>query len=225
MNHQRQEAALNYDGGKARYDLIPADALEEIAKVYTMGAEKYADRNWEAGMSWSRAFGSLMRHAWAWMAGEDYDKESGIHHMSHAAFRCLQIISYQFRQIGTDDRPTLKAQKEGPKRIYLAIPYSGMEEQSFEASCRIAAKLMNEGHIVFSPIAHSHPLVAHGAPQGDHDFWMKQDLAVLEHCDEMHIVCLDGWRESRGVGVEIVFAREHNIPIELIDEAGEVIES
>jgi hypothetical protein len=105
LQQQRNEAALNYDGGKLRYDLIPADALDELAKVYTAGAEKYADRNWEAGMSWSRAFGSLMRHAWAWMRGEDIDSESGLPHMAHAAFRCLQLLAYAKRGVGGDDRP------------------------------------------------------------------------------------------------------------------------
>uniref|UniRef100_UPI001E4FF338 dATP/dGTP diphosphohydrolase domain-containing protein n=1 Tax=Acetomicrobium sp. S15 = DSM 107314 TaxID=2529858 RepID=UPI001E4FF338 len=38
-----------------RYDLIPSDALRELAKVYTVGAEKYGERNWEKGMSWGRA--------------------------------------------------------------------------------------------------------------------------------------------------------------------------
>ena len=105
MDQQRNEAADNYDGGKLRYDLLPADALEELVRVYTTGAEKYAERNWEKGMAWCRAFGSLMRHAWAWMRGEDLDPETGIHHMAHAAFRCLQLVSYAKRGVGEDDRP------------------------------------------------------------------------------------------------------------------------
>jgi hypothetical protein len=67
MDQQRNEPADNYDAGKLRYDLLPPDALEELVRVYTVGAEKYAERNWEKGMAWCRAFGSLMRHAWAWM--------------------------------------------------------------------------------------------------------------------------------------------------------------
>jgi hypothetical protein len=106
MNQQqRDDPADNYDGGKLRYDLLPADALEELVKVYTSGADKYHDRNWEKGMAWSRAFGSLQRHTWAWMRGEDIDPESGIHHMAHAAFRCLQLLAYAKRGVGEDDRP------------------------------------------------------------------------------------------------------------------------
>jgi len=223
LTQQRNEAALNYDNGKARWDLVPADAIDEIVKVFTWGATKYADRNWEAGMSWGRAFGSLLRHVWAWMAGEDYDPESGLHHMGHAAFRCMQIITYHYRRIGTDDRPDLhptRAEKKPGNRIYLAIPYSGITEKSFEVSCKLAVKYMKEGKIVFSPIVHSHPLTEYGAPQMDHDFWMRQDLAVLENCDELYVVCLPGWETSKGVSIEVDFADQRDIPIVFVDEEG-----
>lgn len=99
------EAALRYDQGKIRYDLIPADALEALAAVYTAGAAKYSERNWEKGMSWSRCFGSLMRHAWAFWRGEVIDAETGCHHMAMAAWNCFALFSYHKRTVGTDDRP------------------------------------------------------------------------------------------------------------------------
>jgi hypothetical protein len=102
---QRLERALRYDAGKPRYELIPADALEELAKVYTAGAAKYADRNWEKGMSWSRCFGSLMRHAWKFWRGQTRDEETGCHHMAMAAWNCLALCAYHLRKVGTDDRP------------------------------------------------------------------------------------------------------------------------
>ncbi len=101
----KSETALRYDAGKLRYDLIPADSLEQLAKVYTAGAAKYAERNWEKGMSWSRCFGSLMRHAWAFWRGEAIDVETGCHHMAMAAWNCLALCSYHLRKAGTDDRP------------------------------------------------------------------------------------------------------------------------
>jgi hypothetical protein len=101
---RKEEAALRYDSGKPRYDLIPGDALDDLAKLYDYGAQKYAERNWEKGMSWSRCFGSLMRHAWAFWRGEDIDPESGIHHMTHAAWNCIALVSYSKRKVGLDDR-------------------------------------------------------------------------------------------------------------------------
>ena len=44
------------------------------------------------------------------------------------------------------------------KKIYLAIPFSGIEEKSFKAATEIAGLLISKGYIVFSPITHSHPI-------------------------------------------------------------------
>jgi hypothetical protein len=102
---------LKYDQGKLRYDLIPPDALEEIAKVYTLGAEKYGDRNWEKGLRWGRIFGAVFRHFIAWAKGEDADEETGLHPLAHAAWGCLTLLAYAKRNIGEDDRPTTKAKE------------------------------------------------------------------------------------------------------------------
>lgn len=115
MEQQKIEAAKNYDQGKIRYELIPADALREVARLYTEACAtgKYPDRNWEKGMSWERVFGSLERHIQSWQLGEDNDPEFGIHHMAHAAFRCLQLLAYHMRSIGTDDRPICQQKGNG----------------------------------------------------------------------------------------------------------------
>ena len=86
---------LKYDCNKPRFDLIPADALEEVAKVYTIGANKYGDRNWELGMSYGRLFGALMRHAWGWWKGERDDKENKLHHLSSVIFNALALLHYE----------------------------------------------------------------------------------------------------------------------------------
>ena len=74
----KQEAALRWDKDKLRMDLIPVRPLLDLAAVYTMGANKYADRNWEKGMSWSRMIGSMERHWFKFKGGEDFDDESGL---------------------------------------------------------------------------------------------------------------------------------------------------
>jgi hypothetical protein len=95
---------LRYDEGKARFDLLPPEAMEALARHYEVGARKYRDRNWERGMLWCRCFGSLMRHAWAWMRGEDFDQETGSHHMISAAWNSIALATYAMRKVGTDDR-------------------------------------------------------------------------------------------------------------------------
>lgn len=103
----RNEPGRRLDAGKARYDLIPPEALEALAMVYTKGAEKYAPRQWEAGMSWGRCFAAMMRHAWKFWRGETYDDGpggSGCHHMAHVMWNAAAILTYQARGKGTDDR-------------------------------------------------------------------------------------------------------------------------
>jgi len=99
----KQEAGKRYDVGKLRYDLLPVDAIRELVKVYTKGAEKYADRNWEKGMSWSRVVGPLMRHLEKFRQGEQYDAETGCHHMAMVAWNALALVSYDLRNVGTND--------------------------------------------------------------------------------------------------------------------------
>lgn len=105
MDAEKATEGLRYDEGKLRFDLLPPDALEELVKVYTRGAQKYAPRNWEKGMAWGRCFGSLMRHAWSWWRGEEIDPETGCHHMAHVAWNAMTLVSYSIRSKGTDDRP------------------------------------------------------------------------------------------------------------------------
>jgi hypothetical protein len=100
------------DQGKLRYDLIPAGPLQELANVYTYGAGKYADRNWENGIKWGRIFAAIMRHLWAFWRGEDFDKESGQLHLAHAAWGCFALLEYGGTKQELDDRPKQKLKGE-----------------------------------------------------------------------------------------------------------------
>lgn len=99
--------AVKDDTMKPRMELLPPDALIEIAKVFTMGAEKYADRNWERGMDWGRIYAATMRHLSAFWAGEDIDSEWGYSHLAHAGCSILMLLATYMRNIGTDSRQKL----------------------------------------------------------------------------------------------------------------------
>ena len=101
---QRQEPGKKFDHGKPRYGLLPGDVLEEITLIFTLGAEKYGDRNWEQGMSWGRVFGAAMRHMWAFWTGKTTDDESGRPHLAHAIVNLMFLLAYYIRGVGTDDR-------------------------------------------------------------------------------------------------------------------------
>ena len=103
--------------------------------------------------------------------------------------------------------------------IYLASPYShddpAVRLERFEAVCRFAAGLMRSGLVVFSPIAHTHPIAISedGLPKG-WEFWERFDREFLEAADSMVVLMLDGWEESVGVQAEILIAEELELPVE-----------
>ena len=48
--------------GRGRFDLIPPEALEMLAKHYEAGLEHYPEGNWRKGISLKRYMNSAMRH-------------------------------------------------------------------------------------------------------------------------------------------------------------------
>jgi hypothetical protein len=99
------EPAKHFDAGKARVDLLPPEAMIEVARVLQFGGQKYGDRNWMGGMSWSRLYGSTLRHLFRWWMGEDDDDESGISHLAHAACCIFFLLYYRQHKPQLDDRP------------------------------------------------------------------------------------------------------------------------
>ena len=87
------------DKGKLPYELLAPEFLEATCRVLQFGADKYGVRNWEKGMAWSRPFGALMRHMWAWWRGEVADPESGKSHLHHAACCIMFLIAYEERRL------------------------------------------------------------------------------------------------------------------------------
>jgi len=107
--------------------------------------------------------------------------------------------------------------------LYVALPFTHSEaatrEHRFRAACRASALLMQSNICVFSPLSHSVPIVRHGElDEMDSDFWLTMDIPLLERSDELLILALDGWEQSKGVREELLFALEHNKPITLIEE-------
>lgn len=98
-----------------RYDLIPPEALEELARHYGRGAQKYEDDNWRRGYEWSKSYSALMRHLQAFWQGEDVDEETGSYHLTAVAwhaFTMLVFLGDQERYGGFDDRPCHRAPSE-----------------------------------------------------------------------------------------------------------------
>ena len=97
------------------------------------------------------------------------------------------------------------------KAIYLAGPYSHKIKE-IEAVRRImltlvSTKLAVAGITVFSPITQSHEQEKTGLMAGDYDTWQKTDRKMVEKMDEVWVLILDGWKQSKGVTDEIYWAK------------------
>ena len=114
---KEKENALRYNNGKTRYGLIPDYALNEMAKVMTYGAKKYSADNWRKGLSFTSCLDSLERHIAKFKIGQDYDEETGLHHLAHAMANCSFIMEYSLTHPELDNR----------QHKYLHIPKIGLD--------------------------------------------------------------------------------------------------
>ncbi|MBW1975258.1 MAG: hypothetical protein JRI45_06770 [Deltaproteobacteria bacterium] len=96
---------------KGRYDLLPTGAIRRLALLYSKGASKYEDRNWEKGIPFSVCIDSLLRHAFQWLAGErDED------HLAAVAFWAFALM--HFEEKGRKDLEDLPwGENQSSKRI------------------------------------------------------------------------------------------------------------
>jgi hypothetical protein len=110
------------------------------------------------------------------------------------------------------------------RMIYLASPYShenpDVQEARFKAVCLVAAKLIGRGHMIFSPIAHSHPIALHGLA-GDWQTWRAFDLAMIDACKEVWMLLLPGWGKSEGMRDEEEYAMSLGKPVRYLHADGE----
>ena len=107
------------------------------------------------------------------------------------------------------------------KLTYIAVPYtsddSAVTEERFRKVSRVAAKLINSGEFLISPISMCHPISQEGGLPGDWEFWDEYDKAIIACCYKLYVLMLDGWKESTGVQAEIKIAKELGLEIVYID--------
>lgn len=98
--------------------------------------------------------------------------------------------------------------------IYLAGPYSkgsaGTRLARFNAVTAIAARMIEQKLIVFSPITMTHPIDLVLADDGQtlgSDYWVAFDEKFMAACSEIHVAMLPGWEQSSGVKREVEYFR------------------
>lgn len=105
--------------------------------------------------------------------------------------------------------------------IYLACPYSHKYKairvlRHFLVTC-VGAELIKLGHHIFSPITESHMYQLYNDQCGSTwEFWEVHDKMMMDRCDELWVLTLPGWKESKGVQAEILYAKQKNMDIQYI---------
>ena len=86
---------------KPRLSLVPRFVMEELARVYEYGAEKYQVGSWKH-FTWEQAQACLpdaaMRHLVAYCDGETHDPESRLNHLAQCAWNCLTLAYHERTQ-------------------------------------------------------------------------------------------------------------------------------
>lgn len=95
---------VKYDTGKLQWSLLPLAYLRGVVRVLMFGAAKYSPHNWRQGMPHTQTYNATMRHLDAWMAGEDLDPETGLHHVDHALCELVFLRGHITDHTHLDDR-------------------------------------------------------------------------------------------------------------------------
>lgn len=100
--------------------------------------------------------------------------------------------------------------------IFLSLPYSGTRDEIEERVAMMArfdAELMTKGFFTVSPV-YKHLMRQHveNTP-GDWAYWGEYSIKLINRCDRVIVLCLDGWEKSVGVEAEIAFALSVGIPV------------
>ena len=91
MKKEKQDQALRYNEGKRKWSLVDFESLEPMVEVLEFGLKKYSKDNWKKGMPVSEVCESLLRHVFALLKGEEFDKESNISHIGHIQCNAMFI--------------------------------------------------------------------------------------------------------------------------------------
>lgn len=91
-----------------------------------------------------------------------------------------------------------------------------------DACFATAGLLANDIHVI-SPIVHFYPVAETFGLDGSYDFWKEINLKLLQRCDGLIVLTIEGWGTSRGVLGELEHAREWEKPILFCNRVGKFV--
>jgi hypothetical protein len=101
---------IKFDGEKPDHSLVPPFALDELARLLTIGAKKYAPNNWQKVKPKKRYYAAAARHLTQYLMAvlkgvktDQYDEETGIHHLICVA--CNAMFLFEHETVYSQDEP------------------------------------------------------------------------------------------------------------------------
>lgn len=105
--------------------------------------------------------------------------------------------------------------------VYVASPYSHhdkeIEQYRHTFVSAFTATLNSNGVIAISPIVYGLKLIEYKEMPSDWDFWKTFCLSLLDKCDILFVLKLEGYDTSPGVQAEIQYAMDKGKEIRYID--------
>lgn len=78
--------------GKPPLSILPLAGLIPAAEAGIFGASKYGRYNFHKGHLNTDIVDAILRHIHKYNEGQDFDVESGIHHLGHAIYNAMMIL-------------------------------------------------------------------------------------------------------------------------------------
>ena len=95
VEHYMTEDMIYTTGAKRevlepRYDLIPPDTIRRLALIYTEGAKRYGEHNWQKGLPYSTTVNHLIEHLLKWL-----ESDTSEDHLAKVIWGCAALMYYE----------------------------------------------------------------------------------------------------------------------------------
>jgi hypothetical protein len=104
QEEKMSNVGVKHDGEKPALAYIPKAALYAMGVAFNYGFKKYGGWNYRKGIAVTRTLSAATRHIFQFLSGEDFDKESGAHHLGSAMANIAMCLDTLERHPHFDDR-------------------------------------------------------------------------------------------------------------------------
>lgn len=108
MNQKKESVKNDFLDKKLRWDLLPLSEIEDIVKVYTAGAEKYGENQWQTltdGINRYKA--ALLRHLVEFDKGNEIDEDTQCRHLAQVAWNAIAMLHLS-KKLKTEPKDGIK---------------------------------------------------------------------------------------------------------------------